>query len=112
MINNITKGTVLSRNYIFCSSLLSKARGMMFRKRPVSMIFDFRKEKMNPLHMIFVFFPIDIIFLDKAKRIIEIKEELKPFAFYNPKNKSRYIVELEKGTIAESRSKVGDIVSF
>lgn len=108
MIKNITKGNIVSPHYLLCISPLSKARGLMFRKRPIPLVFEFRKEKINALHMMFVFFPIDIIFLDKDKKIVELKQNLRPFSFYNPKNKSRYVIELEKGRIAESRSEIGD----
>ena len=112
MIKNITKGNIVSQHYILCNSLLSQARGMMFRKRPLPLVFEFSREKINALHMMFVFFPIDVIFLDKDKEIVEIKENLRPFSFYNPKNRSRYVVELEKGSIAQSRSAIGDVVCF
>ena len=112
MIKNITKGNIVSPHYLLCTSLLSKARGLMFRKRPIPLVFEFNREKINALHMIFVFFPIDIIFLNKDKEIVELKQNLMPFSFYNPKNKSMYVIELEKGRIAESKSAIGDKITF
>ncbi len=83
----------------------------MFSK-PKTLIFDFGKEKIIPLHMLFVFFPIDVLFLDKNKKVAEIKENFKPFSFYNPKNKARYIIELPFNTIKNSGTKSGDKISF
>ena len=57
-------------------------------------MFVFKKEKIIPLHMLFVFFPINVLFLNKNKKIVEIKNNFKPFTFYTPKNKAMYIVEL------------------
>jgi len=62
--------------------------------------------------MFFVFYPIDVIFLDKNKIIVEIKENFKPFTFYTPKNKAKYIIELKNNTIKETNTKIGDIISF
>jgi len=54
---------------------------------------DFGKEKHTSLHMFFVFFPIDVYFLDKDKKVVEIKKNFKPFTIYSAKNKARYLVE-------------------
>jgi uncharacterized membrane protein (UPF0127 family) len=76
-----------------CKSTWSKVRGLMFSKRK-NLIFIFEKEEVVPLHMFFVFFPIDVLFLDKNKKIVEIKRDFKPFSYYRPKNKAMYVVEL------------------
>ena len=73
MIYNQTKKTVISRKYVECRSQLSKSLGLMFRLKPKTLIFYFKKEKLVPLHMVFVFFPIDIIYLDSKKKIVEMK---------------------------------------
>lgn len=70
-----------------------KAKGLMF-SRMRNLIFVFDEEKIISLHMLFVFFPIDVLFLDKDKRIIEIKRNFRPFTFYTSKNKAKYVVEL------------------
>ena len=61
--------------------------------------------------MLFVFFPIDVLFLDKEKKVVELKEGLKSFGFYNPKNKAKYIIELRKGTILNN-IEIGDVIEF
>jgi len=83
----------------------------MFSK-PRPLIFIFEKEKIIPLHMLFVFYPIGILFLNKNKIIVEIKENFKPFSFYTPKNKALYIIELPKDTIKKSKTEVGDKICF
>ena len=94
MIFNKTTKTTVSRNHMLCKSSFSKARGLMFRLRPKALIFVFEKPKIVALHMFFVFFPIDVIYLDKKKEVIEIKEQFMPFSFYTPKKKASYVVEL------------------
>ncbi|NQV08739.1 DUF192 domain-containing protein [Candidatus Woesearchaeota archaeon] len=114
MIKNITKKTGLVTYYIYCISNLSKATGLMFRKKLKGngLIFVFKHEKITPLHMIFVFFPIDVVFLDKNKRVVEIKERFKPFSFYNPKNKAMFILELPVNVIKNSKTEIGDQLDF
>ena len=38
-------------------SLLPQIRGLMFRSKPVSILFDFHEEAVHPIHSLFVFFP-------------------------------------------------------
>ncbi len=104
-INNkiITKETKI------LNSSLSKFLGLMFRKKQ-TLIFKFKKEVKHSIHMFFVFFPIDVIFLDKNNKIIETKMNLKPFSIYFPKNKFNTLIELPKGKI--NNIKKEDNISF
>ena len=113
MIKNITKNTIISKNTKFCNKSLSKAIGLMFSKKSdKSLIFIFKKEKIVPLHMLFVFYPIDVLFLNKEKKIVEIKEHFRPFSFYSPKNKARYVIEMPEGSIRKFNLKISDSLSF
>ncbi|MCH8003356.1 MAG: DUF192 domain-containing protein [Nanoarchaeota archaeon] len=111
-IKNKTKKTLLARNAKACTSIISKSSGLMFSKKNKPLIFIFKKEKINPLHMFFVFYPIDVLFLNKNKIVVEMKENFKPFSFYAPKNKSKYIIELPKNTIKETKTELGDKIEF
>ena len=62
--------------------------------------------------MLMVFYPIDVLFLDKNKKVVEVKENFKPFSFYAPKNKALYIIELPQDSIKHSRTKIGDKIEF
>lgn len=112
MICNKSRKTLLSRNYALCKSRASKAIGLMFRLNPKALVFVFDNEKIVPLHMLFVFFPIDVVYLDKKKKVVELKEDLMPFTFHRPHAKSKYIVELPSGTIQKSKTSLGDKISF
>ena len=77
----------------------------MFRfKRPdYALVFIFNKEARRDLHMLFVFFPIDVLFLDKNKKVADIKKNFKPFSYYTPKAKAKYVVELPVGMLKNTR---------
>lgn len=92
-----------------CKTSCSKCLGLMFSKKK-TIVLEFKKEKIIPLHMLFVFYPIDVLFLNKNKKIVEIKHNFKPFTSYTPKNKAKYAVEIPKST--KTRFKIGDICSF
>ncbi|MDP7323060.1 MAG: DUF192 domain-containing protein [Candidatus Woesearchaeota archaeon] len=110
-LKNTTKKTLIAKNAKVCKSIFSKTFGLMFSKKK-SLIFIFNKEKIIPLHMFFVFYPIEVSFLNKNKIVVEIKENFMPFSCYSPKNKAQYIIELPKGTIKKSKTAIGDNIEF
>jgi len=82
------------------------------KKHKKALMFVFSSERIVSLHMFFVFYAIDVIYLDKNKKVIELKEGLLPFHLHFPKKKALYVVEVPSGRIRESKTKVGDGVSF
>ena len=110
-IKNTTKKILLAKNAKICKNIFSKSLGLIFSK-PKSLIFIFKEEKINPLHMFFVFYPIDVLFLNKNKIVVELTENFRPFAFYTPKNKAKYIIELPQNTIKKTKTQIGDKIKF
>lgn len=51
--------------------------------------------------------PIDVISLDRAKKMIDIKLNHKPFASHISK-KVQNVVEYDAGTVRKIRTKIGD----
>lgn len=111
-IKNTTKKRIIAENAELCGDIFSKSLGLMFTLKPKPLIFIFKKEKIIPLHMLFVFYPIDVLFLNKNKAVVEMKENLRPFRFYTPKKKAKYVIELPESTIKKSRTKIGDKIGF
>ncbi len=88
--------------YTLYKTILGQSLGLMFSCKKV-VIFEFLIEKRVSLHTFFVFFPITVLFLNAQKIIVEQKI-MKPFTFYFPTNKARYIVELP----FKSKRKLGE----
>lgn len=89
------------------------AKGLMFTfKMKNPLIFSFDDEKKLNFHMFFVFYPIDIVFLNENKKVIDLKENFKPFTIYNPKSKIKYALELPAGTIKEKKIQTNDLLDF
>lgn len=112
MIRNKTKKTIVAASFELCKSPISKSIGLMLSSKPKTLLFTWAKERKVPLHMLFVFFPIDVLFLDEEKAVVELKEHFLPFTFYNPGHKAKYIIEAPDGAIARSKTSVGDIITF
>ncbi|MFT4308040.1 MAG: DUF192 domain-containing protein [Candidatus Woesearchaeota archaeon] len=84
-----------------------KARGLMF-SRPHDVLFEFGEEEKLKFHMVFVFYPIDIIFMDKQMRVVDLKERFRPFTFYYSKACSSTVLEAYHGFIKEHGISIGD----
>lgn len=94
-------------NVTLCNTLLSQFLGLMFRfPKNDGLLFDFKKEQFISLHMFFVFFPIDIVYLNNNKEIIKIIKKVRPFTPYIPSIKCRYIIELKDSKNLQQNDKL------
>ena len=111
MIINKTKGTVIAKRFNVCKSAFRKFKGLMFSKQK-NLVFMFDKKVKHSIHMFFVFYPIDIIFLDENFNVVELKQSLKPWKIYFPKQEYKYFIELNIRAISRSKTQIGDKVMF
>ena len=90
-------------------SLFSRLMGLMFSfPKNDGLLFKFDKEIYVSLHMFFVFFPIDIVYINKNKKVIKIEKRVFPFVPFISPVKCKYILELK-----DCRNvKVGDKIIF
>jgi len=96
IVTDSTGKKIIDRSRV-AGTPFQKALGLMFTVRhDYALIFPFKEDAVVDLHMFFVFFPIDVLYLDASKVIVE-KATLFPFTFYFPKNKARYVIELPRG---------------
>lgn len=106
--NTEAKGrTVIIKDVRVLKSCFSKAWGLMFSTKPKNLLFEFRKETKVSIHMFFVFFPIDVVFVDKNMNIFMVKESLKPWKVAFSGKKARYVIELKSGTVKSKNIKKG-----
>ncbi|MBW3004667.1 DUF192 domain-containing protein [Candidatus Woesearchaeota archaeon] len=112
MIKNTTKKTVIARYCKKRRNILAKTFGLMLKNNITPLMFIFRKEKIVPIHTLLVRKPIDLVYLDRQMKVVDIKENLLPYRFYTPKARAMYVLELPAGFIGKSRTSVGDLVNF
>jgi uncharacterized protein len=97
-------------------------RGMMFRDSlPAGegMLFIHPEPGHNSYWMYNVRIPLDILWLDSARRIVEISADTPPCKTrasqcpsYGGNARSQYVLELGGGEAARNGLKVGDVLSF
>jgi len=110
-IRNFSTGEIIADNARFIRGF-AKGIGLRFALKPRALIFEFSSPVRPVVDMFFVFFPIDIIFLDKHRKVVELKESLRPFSAYFTKRNITYFIELPAGTIKRTRTRLGNRIAF
>ena len=83
-------------NVELCDTLFKKFRGLMFRniKEDEALLFSLNKVKKVDLHTLFVFYPIDIHFLNENKKVIHSVLNVRPFTPYVKGVEAKYVLEI------------------
>lgn len=84
--------------------------GFMFNfNKNQMMIFIFKKNEKYSITNLFVFFSLDLFFLNEEKKIVDIKRNFKPFTIiYKPKEKYRYLIEIPSSLSLLNDVKIND----
>lgn len=93
------------------NTYLTRLKGLLFHKQPLV------KEGLlitpcNSVHMFFMRFSIDVVFLDSSNRIVKVVEDLKPWRIVAPVRGASKALELPVGTIKCSNMTVGDKIKL
>ena len=114
---NKDKDFVISNKISIAESFFPRFLGLMFSK-PRDLVLVSPREGVicSTIHMCFMRFPIDVLWLDSGMRVVDIKKKILPFNVfdrrswrrYKPKNPAKYVIELGEGEIGDTE--IGDEV--
>ncbi|WP_010244877.1 DUF192 domain-containing protein [Acetivibrio cellulolyticus] len=107
IVKNVTKSSILSDDLSVANTFFKRFMGLMF-KQELPHGKGLHIVPCNSIHMCFMNFPLDIIFLSKDMEIISIIEGIKPWKVSPIISKSYSVLELPFGTIAQTNSSIGD----
>ncbi len=102
-------------------SSMKRMIGLMYRKsiaRDGGMLFVFDEIGRHGIWMRNMLFPIDVIWLDDKKRIVDFVQRIRPCGTlfgcrtYYPVNGAKYILELRSGFIKENRVEKNSTLKF
>ena len=88
------------------NTFFNRLRGLMFRLKPI-VNEGIILEPCNSIHMFFMFFPIDVVFLDDQNRIVYLKENVRPWSVILPKKHAQSVIELPTETISHYGFTIG-----
>ncbi len=106
-IVNTTRQTIIAKHIIVAASTAERMRGLLDR------------ESINPqealiitncksIHMFFMKFAIDVIFVDKAHKVVGLCPNIKPFELSPIFWQASQAIELPTGTIAQTSTHLND----
>jgi uncharacterized membrane protein (UPF0127 family) len=110
-IVNRTRATVLGSNVRLADTGLSRLRGFLLRSEPRAGE-GLLLTPCNAIHTWGLRFPLDVVFLDAAGRVLRVIEWLPPRTVPGRVPGGRYVLELPAGTIEATGTAVGDACSW
>lgn len=108
---NISKNSILADKAAYASTFLSRLIGLLNRKS-LSKGDALILAPSNCIHSFFMRFTIDVVFLNKEGRVINVLPSFKPFRFSPFYFGASVTIELPEGVIKPSQTQPGDIINI
>ena len=108
---NRTRRTLVGSRVLVADTWWSRLRGYLGRDEPR------RGEGIllipcNAVHTCGMRFPLDVIFLDGEGRILELAPGMRPWKTTKRISGARSVLEVPAGTVEETGTRVGDLLSW
>lgn len=110
-ITNCSKNTVLAHSARIAETLRDRLVGLLDRQSlqaGEALVIT----RCNSIHMFFMKFAIDAVFIDANNRVVGLVENIKPYRLSPIFFKARQVIELPAGTIEASRTDILDIIEI
>ncbi len=112
IVRNLTKGNVVAARARMADSFFSRFRGLMFTL-PLEEEEALILTPCNSIHMFFMFYSIDALFIDEGGRVLRVRERLWPFvSLCLPVSDARTVIELRAGRASAVGVEAGDILEW
>lgn len=104
---NVTKNTVIAQKAKMADTFLSRMVGLLNRESisPEEALIITRCQS---IHMFFMRFSIDVIFVDKNDVVVGLIERIRPFQLSPIFFRSSYVIEMAEGSISRVKVSLGD----
>jgi len=111
LIRNASRDTLVATDVHWALSVEERTRGLLDwdQIEPGEALII---SPCNSIHMVGMAFPIDVLFVDKLKRVIRCIEGIKPWRFTRIYFRARHTIELPVGAIRKSLTQPGDQLEF
>jgi uncharacterized membrane protein (UPF0127 family) len=109
-IRNETQGTELARAELR-DSIVGRAIGLLGRSK-LDAGDGIVISPCSSVHMFFMRFPLDVIYIDKERRVVKAVTDLKPWRISIGGRGAHTAIELPLGAVAASGTRPGDQLLF
>jgi len=110
-IVNLTKNQIIADNVNIAQSFFQKTKGLIGRTK-LNKGEGLYISGCRSIHMFFMQFSIDVIFIDKNYEITKIITDLKPFRLAFGTYFSNGVIELPCGILEQKSCDIGDKIVF
>jgi uncharacterized membrane protein (UPF0127 family) len=114
---NVTTGKAIAARIVRCDTFWKRGRGLMFRRTlaedEVYLFVEGRESvAQTAIHMLFVFFPIAVVWLDGQKRVVDKILACPWRPYYASRQPAQYFIEglpalLERVSVGDQVALVG-----
>lgn len=108
---NATRGTPLAEEVKLADTWWTRLRGMMARPEPAEHE-GLLLEPCRAVHMYWMNYPLDVVFLDPEGRVVAVYHELAPSRRSKRHGEANRALELRAGRLAETQTEVGDQIEL
>jgi uncharacterized membrane protein (UPF0127 family) len=106
IVRNTTKGTELGDNVLLAGTAQTRNKGLLGRQG-LDRGEGLWIKPCEAIHMFFMRFAIDAVFIDKKKRVTKVASHLKPWRL-SASFRAHSVVELPAGTAQRTNTERGD----
>lgn len=108
---NITRSSTLAEHCELARTFWTRFLGLMGRAalEPGQGLLIYPE---SSIHMFFMRFPIDVVFVDRQDQVVALRETMPPNRSFASKWGARYVIELPAHSIARTGTQVGDMLSL
>jgi len=112
------KKITIAKKVRIADSAFKRFKGLMLERKEnfdYALVFLLPNESRYgaSIHSLFMRFPIDVVFLDNGKKIVDLVKGFKPWSLnLTPKKPAGFIVEMREGSIKKFRLENGEKISF
>jgi uncharacterized membrane protein (UPF0127 family) len=110
-ISNSTRQSTLATGARRAANFVARGKGLMMAS-PLPDGGGLVIEPCNSIHMFFMRYPLDIVFLDKEGKVVFMYKGIKPWRVGRIVRGARLAIELPEGTIDRSNTQLGDTITM
>jgi uncharacterized membrane protein (UPF0127 family) len=111
MISNLTRHTTIASKVQIAQDPMTRMKGLLGRDN-LSQGEALVITQCQSIHMFFMKFPIDVIFCNQNNKVVGCCENINPFCLSPIFFKASYAIELPSGSIAISKTEIGDQIDL
>ena len=111
IVSNSSRHIILAAQAELADTFFSRMQGLLGR-RTLSDGQALIITHCNSIHMFFMQFPIDVLFLDPAGRVVGVVKDIRPFQLSPIFWSANRAIELPAGTITRTATALGDIIEI